>query len=159
MTREGLYSDFLRGLYSGRITKIYERWITEQRRRYVRKSGEVVEKPYYTLTLPSSWVETWEEAPRSLIILETRTGDLIILHPETVEEVGGAIEGIIKANKIRIEMNYRLREGLLWRILRKYRGPWKSADKRRGIKKVDYKDETDRELARGWGGRKNVIGW
>ena len=159
MTREGLYSDFLRGLYSGRITKIYERWITEQRRRYVRKNGEVIEKPYYTLTLPSSWVETWEEAPRSLIILETRTGDLIILHPETVEEVGGAIDGIIKANKIRIEMNYRLRESILWRILRKYRGPWKSADKRRGMRRANYEDEIDRELARGPGGRKNVIGW
>jgi len=137
MSRSGLFSDFLRGMYSGRIVKIYGRRVTTLNR--VRKGREYIE---YKITLPTKWVRE-SGVPKEVILLETSTGELIILHPETVEEVGSALEGIVKANKARIEVSKKVKESLLWKIYKKYRGSWKAADRRRKTPPEEKKDKKD----------------
>ena len=105
MNRSGLISDFLRGIYSGKIVQIYERSVTKLK----TKKGDK-EYATYQVYLPKKWINKMDTPPTRLVMLETVTGDLIILHPETIEEAEWAIEGIIKKNNTRIDINAKLRE-------------------------------------------------
>ena len=148
MNRSGLISDFLRGIYSGKIVHVYERSVTKLNSRKGDK-----EYATYQVYLPKKWINKMDTPPTRLVMLETATGDLIILHPETIEETGWAIEGIIKKNNARIDINAKLRESILWKIYHKYRGPWKAADKKRKTssqKKKDKKNNWRDKVTIGW---------
>ncbi len=75
-----------------------------------------MESAYYTMTLPSSWVDTWEEDIKSLVILETEDGNLLILHPNNAEKMKDELRSL--AEKVPVEVYYRVRDGILWKIRR-----------------------------------------
>ncbi|GAB6103241.1 hypothetical protein JCM16138_24640 [Thermococcus atlanticus] len=104
----------MRIIDTGKVRKIYERWLTKQYRRYVRRNGEVVESAYYTMTLPASWVDTWKEDAKTLILLETEDGNLLILHPNNTEKMKDELRSL--SEKVPVEVYYRVRDGVLWKI-------------------------------------------
>lgn len=133
-------SDFLRGYVTGKVEHIYER---KPMVRVVTHRREDKEYPQtiVMLALPSDYIEEWGETPETLILLKTDRGDLVIMNPSHAKKLGWAFEALIKANKIRasISRNVKKEVSLLWPIVRKYVGAWKSADRRRGVPKEKWR--------------------
>ena len=121
MSLSTLLTHLYHALYAGKITKIYGRRLSK----YIKKG-----KKYYTLSLPTSWTKTWDEEPKEIVMLETEHGDLLILNPKTARAVTKLADTIVKSGKAKIDLDKFQRESGLWFTFRKYKGPWKSAEKR-----------------------------
>jgi len=84
----------------------------------------------YYVNLPILWIRSLEELPKGIIMLETEHGDLLILSPTTAKTVTKLADTIIKSGKAKIDLHKFQRESGLWLTFRKYKGSWKSAEKR-----------------------------
>jgi len=109
-------------LYAGKITKIYGRRL--QKKKATR--GQM-----YYVNLPISWIRGLGEEPKELIILETEHRDLVILNPTTAKMVAKLADTIVKSGKTKIDLKKFQRESGFWLTFRKYKGAWKSAERRR----------------------------
>ena len=116
-----LITNLYHALYAGKIKKIYGRRL--QKKKTAR--GDV-----YYVNLPISWIRSLEEVPKEIIMLETEYGDLLILSPTTAKAVIKLADTIVKSGKAKIDLDKSQRESGLWLTFRKYKGSWKSAEKR-----------------------------
>jgi len=140
MMLDRVASDFLRGYVVGKVEHIYER--KPMVRVVTHDKGEKkYRQTIVMLALPSDYVATWDSIPETLVLLKTDRGDLVIMNPDHAKRLSWAFEAIIKANKIRatISRNVKKEVSLLWPVLRKYVGVWKSADKRRGVPRKKWR--------------------
>jgi len=129
MSLSALLTHLYHALYAGKITKIYGR---RPRKKRVKINGRQYES--YFAPLPASLVRSWEEMPKELIMLETEHGDLVILNPTTAKMVTKLADTIVKSGKAKIDLKKFQRESGLWLTFRKYKGAWKSAERRTGGK-------------------------
>lgn len=125
MSLSTLLTHLHHALYAGKITKIYSRRL--QKKKATR--GQM-----YYVNLPISWIRGLEEEPKELIMLETEHGDLVILSPTTARMVTKLADTIVKSGKAKIDLAKFQRESGLWLTFRKYKGAWKSAERRTGGK-------------------------
>ena len=116
-----LITNLYHATYMAKIKKIYGRRL--QKKRATR--GQM-----YYVNLPISWIRSLEEEPKELIMLETEHGDLVILNSTTAKAVTKLADTIVKSGKAKIDLDKFQRESGLWLTFRKYKGPWKSAEKR-----------------------------
>lgn len=122
--------DFLtKGYFFGYISKIYERSLRKSKVKYKTQEGEKVTVTV-SLNLPASWVETWEDDPNSLILLQTKGGHLIIVNPNNVGRLLYRVEWLFRDFKVRPDLGRKPREKQLWKVVYKFRGPWKAAELR-----------------------------
>jgi len=123
--------DMMRGYVVGRVIRMYERKISIKDMVY-RRNGNEYSHLLVSLTLPTTFIEKWKKMPKSVVLLETDRGDLVIMNPEHAEKLEKAFESYIKMNKARIEISHNVPESssILRPILKKYKGGWKAAARR-----------------------------